>query len=73
MHHKHIDITCPEASIKLIPGEVSRTTDRSAELGFIMVALAVTETSIGLAIVGGYIVIIGLVSYLLKDRMFLCE
>lgn len=38
-----------------------------------MVALAVTETSIGLAIVGGYIIIIGLFSYLLKDRLFLCE
>ncbi len=38
-----------------------------------MVALAVSETSIGLAIVGGYIVIFGLVSYLLKDKFFLCE
>lgn len=38
-----------------------------------MVALAVSETSIGLAIVGGYIVIFGLVSYLLKDKFFLSE
>lgn len=38
-----------------------------------MVALDISETSKSLAVVGGYISIVGLVSYFLKERLFMCE
>ena len=37
-----------------------------------MVALDITETSQALALVGGYILIVGLVSYFVKERLFMC-
>ncbi|TXT11265.1 hypothetical protein VHUM_02016 [Vanrija humicola] len=38
-----------------------------------MVALDISETSKSLAVVGGYISIVGLVSYFLKERLFMSE
>jgi len=37
-----------------------------------MVHLDITETSKALAVVGGYIVFVGLVSFFLKERLFMC-
>ena len=37
-----------------------------------MVALDITETSQALALVGGYILVVGLVSYFVKERLFMC-
>lgn len=37
-----------------------------------MVHLDINDTSKSLAVVGGYIVIVGLVSYFLKERLFMC-
>jgi hypothetical protein len=37
-----------------------------------MVALDITETSLALAVVGGYVSVIGLVSYFVKERLFMC-
>lgn len=38
-----------------------------------MVHLDISETSQVLAVVGGYICIVGLVSFFLKEKMFMCE
>lgn len=38
-----------------------------------MVALDVTEVSKSLAVAGGYTVLIGLVSYYIKEKLFVCE
>lgn len=38
-----------------------------------MVSLDITETSKSLAVVGGYITLAGLVSYYLKEKLFLCK
>lgn len=37
-----------------------------------MVSLDINDTSKALAVVGGYIVIAGLVSFFLKERLFMC-
>ena len=37
-----------------------------------MVALDITETSKSLAVAGGYVTVIGLVSYLVKEKLFVC-
>lgn len=38
-----------------------------------MVALAVNRTSEALAVGGGYVVMIGLVSYFIKEKLFMCK
>ena len=38
-----------------------------------MVALAINETSLALAVAGGYVVVVGLVSYFVKEKLFMCE
>jgi hypothetical protein len=38
-----------------------------------MVALDINNVSLALAVAGGYIISIGLVSYLLKERLFMCK
>ena len=38
-----------------------------------MVAVDITETSLALSVAGGYVVIVGLVSHFLKERLFICE
>lgn len=38
-----------------------------------MVALDITATSQALAVAGGYVLLIGLVSYFIKEKLFLCE
>jgi len=38
-----------------------------------MVALDITDTSKALAVAGGYVLVIGLVSYFVKERLFMCE
>lgn len=38
-----------------------------------MVSLHIDETSKALAVAGGYVVFIGLCSFYLKERLFLCE
>jgi hypothetical protein len=37
-----------------------------------MVALDITETSLALAVAGGYISVVGLVSYFVKEKLFMC-
>jgi hypothetical protein len=37
-----------------------------------MVALDITETSKALAVAGGYVLIVGLVSYFVKEKLFMC-
>lgn len=37
-----------------------------------MVALDINRTSEALAVAGGYVVVIGLVSYFVKERLFMC-
>ena len=37
-----------------------------------MVALDITATSQALAVAGGYVLFIGLVSYFIKEKLFLC-
>jgi len=38
-----------------------------------MVSLDVNRTSEALAVAGGYVVVIGLVSYFVKEKLFMCE
>jgi hypothetical protein len=38
-----------------------------------MVALDINRTSEALAVSGGYVVVIGLVSYFVKEKLFMCE
>lgn len=38
-----------------------------------MVALDINNVSLALAVVGGYIISVGLISYLLKERLFMCQ
>lgn len=38
-----------------------------------MVALDINKTSEALAVAGGYIVVIGLVSYFVKEKLFMCK
>jgi len=38
-----------------------------------MVALDINRTSEALAVAGGYVVVIGLVSYFVKERLFMCK
>jgi len=38
-----------------------------------MVALDINRTSEALAVAGGYVVVIGLVSYFIKEKLFICE
>lgn len=38
-----------------------------------MVSLDISETSKALAVVGGYVTLVGLVSYFLKEKLFMCE
>lgn len=37
-----------------------------------MVALDINRTSEALAVAGGYVVVIGLVSYFVKEKLFMC-
>lgn len=38
-----------------------------------MVALDVNPTSEALAVAGGYVIVIGLFSFFIKEKLFLCE
>jgi hypothetical protein len=38
-----------------------------------MVALDVNKTSEALAVTGGYVTLIGLVSYFIKEKLFICQ
>jgi hypothetical protein len=40
---------------------------------YLMVSLDVNRTSEALAVAGGYVVVIGLVSYFVKEKLFMCE
>lgn len=38
-----------------------------------MVALDINKTSEALAVTGGYVVVVGLVSYFVKEKLFMCK
>jgi hypothetical protein len=48
-------------------------SDLLIQQGYTMVSLDVNRTSEALAVAGGYVVVIGLVSYFVKEKLFMCE